>query len=166
MKGLDLVKLAMETNPNLTANDGTLNYIPIFKLIIVLYLLYVAALGKGKILENKHIKIERKKFNLYMRLIAGLGALLVLANAAFEYFCYENATLQVIGVVLWWAGLAALVGLMVFSAVMTDRAALASEQKAKDEEMIRKQQEKMRSAFVFDDEDDDKDDSNSNSDGE
>ena len=34
MKGLDLVKLAMETNPNLTANDGTLNYIPIFKLII------------------------------------------------------------------------------------------------------------------------------------
>ena len=83
MKGLDLVKLAMETNPNLTANDGTLNYIPIFKLIIVLYLLYVAALGKGKILENKHIKIERKKFNLYMRLIAGLGALLVLANAAY-----------------------------------------------------------------------------------
>ena len=43
---------------------------------------------------------------------------------------------------------------------------LAAEQKAKDEEMIRKQQEKMRSAFVFDDEDDDKDDSNSNNDGE
>ena len=94
----------------------------------------MAALGKGKILENKHIKIERKKFNLYMRLIAGLGALLVLANAAFEYFCYENATLQVIGVVLWWAGLAALVGLMVFSAVMTDRAALAAEQAAHGED--------------------------------
>ena len=55
MKTLALAILALEANPAIYASDGTLNYMPIFKIIIAVYLLYVAVLGRGKILENKHL---------------------------------------------------------------------------------------------------------------
>ena len=50
MKTLALAILALEANPALYSSDGGLNYMPIFKVIISLYLLYVAVLGRGKIL--------------------------------------------------------------------------------------------------------------------
>ena len=52
MKTLALAILALEANPAVNASDGTLNYMPIFKIIIAVYLLYVAVLGRCKILEN------------------------------------------------------------------------------------------------------------------
>lgn len=125
---------------------------PLFKLVIGLYLLYVGLLGKGKILENKHLKMEEKKFRLYMRIIAGVGAVFTLADGALEYLYPDTATFRVLKAVLWILGLLSLVGMLVLSIVMTDRKAVAEEQKRADEEMMRKQRDKMRAAFEFDDE--------------
>ena len=80
MKTLALAILALEANPAVYASDGTLNYMPIFKIIIAVYLLYVAVLGRGKILENKHLKIEEKKFRTIMRAVALAGAVFGYAN--------------------------------------------------------------------------------------
>ena len=80
MKTLALAILALEANPAIYASDGTLNYMPIFKVIIAVYLLYVAVLGRGKILENKHLKIEEKKFRTIMRAVALAGAVFGYAN--------------------------------------------------------------------------------------
>jgi flagellar biosynthesis GTPase FlhF len=135
-----------------TAASDEATFGPLFKLVIGLYLLYVGLLGKGKILENKHLKMDEKKFRLYMRLIAGAGAVFTLADGALEYFYPDTATLTVAKTVLWALGLAALVGMLVLSIAMTDRKAVAEEQKKADEEMMRKQRDKMRAAFEFDDE--------------
>lgn len=172
MKTLALAILALEANPAIHAEDGTLNYMPIFKIIIALYLLYVAILGSGKILENKYLKIEEKKFRTIMRIVALAGAVFTLGNSAIEFFLYDNATFNVVGSVLWVLGLAALVAMLVLSIVFTDRKAAAEEQRRQDEEMIRKERNKMRAAFEFDDEDDDKsesddkDESDNKTDGE
>ena len=101
MKTLALAILALEANPAIHASDGTLNYMPIFKVIIAVYLLYVAVLGRGKILENKHLKIEEKKFRTIMRAVALAGAVFTLGNSAIEFFLYDNATFKVVGSVLW-----------------------------------------------------------------
>ena len=159
MKTLALAILALEANPAVYASDGTLNYMPIFKIIIAVYLLYVAVLGRGKILENKHLKIEEKKFRTIMRIVALAGAVFTLGNSAIEFFLYDNATFKVVGSVLWMLGLAARI-------VFTDRKAAAEEQRRQDEEMIRKERNKMRAAFEFDDEDDDKPESDNKTDGE
>lgn len=166
MKTLALAMLALEVNPSIYASDGTLNYMPIFKIIIAVYLLYVAVLGRGKILENKHLKIEGKKFRTIMRAVALAGAVFTLGNSAIEFFLYDNATFKVVGSVLWVLGLAALVAMLVLSIVFTDRKAVAEEQRRQDEEMIRKERNKMRAAFEFDDEDDDKDETDDKTDGE
>ena len=166
MKTLALAILALEANPSIYASDGTLNYMPIFKIIIAVYLLYVAVLGRGKILENKHLKIEEKKFRSIMRAVALAGAVFTLGNSAIEFFLYDNATFKVVGSVLWVLGLAALVAMVVLSFVFTDRKAVAEEQRRQDEEMIRKERSKMRAAFEFDDEDDDKPESDNKTDGE
>lgn len=166
MKTLALAILALEANPSIYASDGTLNYMPIFKVIIAVYLLYVAVLGRGKILENKHLKIEEKKFRTIMRAVALAGAVFTLGNSAIDFFLYDNATFKVVGSVLWVLGLAALVAMLVLSIVFTDRKAAAEEQRRQDEEMIRKERNKMRAAFEFDDEDDDKDETDDKTDGE
>ena len=166
MKTLALAILALEANPAIYASDGTLNYMPIFKIIIAVYLLYVAVLGRGKILENKHLKIEEKKFRTIMRAVALAGAVFTLGNSAIEFFLYENVTFKAVGSVLWVLGLAALIAMLVLSIVFTDRKAVAEEQRRQDEEMIRKERNKMRAAFEFDDEDDDKPESDNKTDGE
>ena len=166
MKTLALAILALEANPSIYASDGTLNYMPIFKVIIAVYLLYVAVLGRGKILENMHLKIEEKTFRTIMRAVALAGAVFTLGNSAIEFFLYDNATFKVVGSVLWMLGLAALVAMLVLSIVFTDRKAAAEEQRRQDEEMIRKERSKMRAAFEFDDEDDDKDETDDKTDGE
>lgn len=153
MKTLALAILALEANPALYSSDGGLNYMPIFKVIISLYLLYVAVLGRGKILENKHLKIEEKKFRTIMRIVALAGGVFTLANSAMEFFLYNDATFDTLGTVLWVLGLASLAGMLVLSIVFTDRKALAEEQRRQDEAMLRKERDKMRAAFEFDDED-------------
>lgn len=42
----------IEANPAIYASDGTLNYMPIFKVIIAVYLLYVAVLGRARYLKT------------------------------------------------------------------------------------------------------------------
>ena len=153
MKTLALAILALEANPSIYASDGTLNYMPIFKVIIAVYLLYVAVLGRGKILENKHLKIEEKKFRTIMRIVALAGGVFTLANSAMEFFLYDDATFDTLGTVLWVLGLASLAGMLVLSIVFTDKKAVAEEQRKQDEEMLRKERDKMRAAFEFDDED-------------
>ncbi len=153
MKTLALAILALEANPALYSSDGGLNYMPIFKVIISLYLLYVAVLGRGKILENKHLKIEEKKFRTIMRLVALAGGVFTLANSAMEFFLYNDATFDTLGTVLWVLGLASLAGMLVLSIVFTDKKAVAEEQRKQDEAMLRKERDKMRAAFEFDDED-------------
>ena len=50
-------------------------------------------------------------------------------------------------------GLASLAGMLVLSIVFTDKKAVAEEQRKQDEAMLRKERDKMRAAFEFDDED-------------
>ena len=101
-----------------------------------------------------------------MRAVALAGAVFTLGNSAIEFFLYDNATFKAVGSVLWVLGLAALVAMLVLSIVFTDRKAVAEEQRRQDEEMIRKERNKMRAAFEFDDEDDDKPESDNKTDGE
>ena len=166
MKTLALAILALEANPAIYAEDGTLNYMPIFKVIIAVYLLYVAVLGRGKILENKHLKIEEKKFRTIMRAVALAGAVFTLGTSAIEFFLSDNATFKVVGSGCWIVGCASRVAMLALSIVFTDRKAAAEEQRRQDEEMIRKERNKMRAAFEFDDEDDDKPESDNKTDGE
>lgn len=152
MNVLAMAVLARDVESTLTASDGTLDYMPIFKVIIALYLLYVGALGKGKVLENKFLKMDEKKFRLYMRLIALAGALFTLGDSAIEYFLNGDATFEVIGTVLWVLGMLALVGMLALSIAATDRKAAAEAQRQADEIAIQKQKEKLRAAFVFEEE--------------
>ncbi len=152
MKTFTSAMLAMEANPALTTSDGSLNYMPIFKIIIALYLLYVAALGKGKILENKFLKIDEKKYRLYIRLAALAGAVFMVADSIIEFFFYDNSALVTVSNICWVLGLVALVGMLVINIVTTDRKAAMEEQRKQDEIAIQKQKDKLRAAFVFDDE--------------
>ena len=178
-EGMDVLKEGVNIGPDLPAIlvgmavAGVSGYLAIrFFLRLISrvslngFAVYVAVLGRGKILENKHLKIEEKKFRTIMRAVALAGAVFTLGNSAIEFFLYDNATFKVVGSVLWVLGLAALVVMLVLSIVFTDRKAAAEEQRRQDEEMIRKERSKMRAAFEFDDEDDDKPESDNKTDGE
>lgn len=139
---------AAESLPNLAYPDMNV----LFKAVVAAYLLYVSVLGKGKLLDNKFLKLPKEKFRLYMRLTAGAGALFVLGTAAIEFLGAEGS-LKTVATVLWVLGLIALVGMLVLNIVCTDRKAQLEAQRLADAEMVAKQRNKMRAAFEFDDED-------------
>lgn len=132
-----------------TASTGNTAFTFIFKAAIVLYMLYVAVLGKGKLLQNDFPKCSPKTYKLIMRLISLATALFVLANGILEYVGGYDVWAQV----MWAIGLAGLIALLVLNIALTDRKAL--EEARKKEEEARRTSPKndpLRAAFVFDDE--------------
>ena len=99
--------------------------IDVFSLFIPaagLYLLWIAIFGKGKLLQNEHPKCSPEKYRFWMRILAAVSGLLLLVKGVLEIFGF-----------LWVLGLIALIGMMAFSVVMTDRqkAREAAEEEAK-----------------------------------
>lgn len=109
--------------------------IDVFSLFIPaagLYLLWIAIFGKGKLLQNEHPKCSPEKYRFWMRILAAVSGLLLLVKGVLEIFGVVKVGTFLSGF-LWVLGLVALIGMMAFSVVMTDRqkAREAAEEEAK-----------------------------------
>ncbi len=114
----------------------------LFKPVAGIYLLvWCAILGKGKILLNEHVKCDEKVFRRNMRLISAAAGVLLLLSGAIDILgdmapgAFIDPT-SVLGWIIWGLGLVALIGIMAYSIIMTDREAMrkAEEEKAKSEQ--------------------------------
>ena len=97
--------------------------IDVFSLFIPaagLYLLWIAIFGKGKLLQNEHPKCSPEKYRFWMRILAAVSGLLLLVKGVLEIFGVVKVGTFLSGF-LWVLGLVALIGMMAFSVVMTDR---------------------------------------------
>ena len=109
--------------------------IDVFSLFIPaagLYLLWIAIFCKGKLLQNEHPKCSSEKYRFWMRILAAVSGLLLLVKGVLEIFGVVKVGTFLSGF-LWVLGLIALIGMMAFSVVMTDRqtAREAAEEEAK-----------------------------------
>ncbi len=97
-----------------------------------IYLLWVAIFGKAKLLQNEHPKCSPEKYRFWMRVLSAVAGVLLIVKGVLEIFGIIETGVFVSGF-LWVLGLISLVGLMVFSIVMTDREAArkAAEEEAK-----------------------------------
>lgn len=97
-----------------------------------IYLLWVAIFGKAKLLQNEHPKCSPEKYRFWMRILSAAAGVLLIVKGVLEIFGIIETGAFVSGF-LWVLGLISLVGLMVFSIVMTDREAArkAAEEEAK-----------------------------------
>lgn len=121
-----------------------------FGLIIGVYLIYAAIKGKGKLYENEYLNCPREQYVKGLRILAALsGALLTISNLL-EYLGVIDPG-SPLAVVLWAAGLASLIAMMVYSSKKTDRKAAAAGRKTV-ESAGKKDYDPLRAAFVFDDE--------------
>ena len=133
------------------------NMFSLLQLIIGVYLLYCAAMGKGKIFENDYIKVPRAEYVKKLRILSGA---ILTATSALEYFgvLVPGTTL---GWISWAIGLASIIPMMVYSSKSTDREAAkagrptAEAAKAKGQPMPSK--DPLRAAFVFDEEEEEAD---------
>ena len=96
------------------------------------YLLWIAIFGKAKMLRNEYPKCSPEKYRFWMRILSAVSGVLLIVKGVLEIFNIAP-TGSVLNTVLWVLGLVSLIGLMVFSAVMTDRekARAAAEEEAK-----------------------------------
>lgn len=127
----------------------------LLQLIIGVYLLYCAAMGKGKIFENDYIKVPRAEYVKKLRILSAISGTILTVTSALEYFgvLVPGTTL---GWISWAIGLASIIPMMVYSSKSTDREAAkagrptAEAAKAKGQPMPAK--DPLRAAFVFDEE--------------
>ena len=126
------------------------NMFSLLQLIIGVYLLYCAAMGKGKIFENDYIKVPRAEYVKKLRVLSAISGAILTATSALEYFgvLVPGTTL---GWISWAIGLASIIPMMVYSSKSTDREAA----KAKGQPMPAK--DPLRAAFVFDEEEEEAD---------
>ena len=131
------------------------NMFSLLQLIIGVYLLYCAAMGKGKIFENDYIKVPRAEYVKKLRILSAISGTILTVTSALEYFgvLVPGTTL---GWISWAIGLASIIPMMVYSSKSTDREAAkagrptAEAAKAKGQPMPAK--DPLRAAFVFDEE--------------
>lgn len=136
------------------------NMFSLLQLIIGVYLLYCAAMGKGKIFENDYIKVPRAEYVKKLRILSAISGTILTVTSALEYFgvLVPGTTL---GWISWAIGLASIIPMMVYSSKSTDREAAkagrptAEAAKAKGQPMPAK--DPLRAAFVFDEEEDEPD---------
>ena len=136
------------------------NMFSLLQLIIGVYLLYCAAMGKGKIFENDYIKVPRAEYVKKLRVLSAISGTILTVTSALEYFgvLVPGTTL---GWISWAIGLASIIPMMVYSSNRTDREAAkagrptAEAAKAKGQPTPPK--DPLRAAFVFDDEEDEPD---------
>lgn len=127
----------------------------LLQLIIGVYLLYCAAMGKGKIFENDYIKVPRAEYVKKLRILSAISGTILTVTSALEYFgvLVPGTTL---GWISWAIGLASIIPMMVYSSKSTDREAAkagrptAEAAKAKGQPTPPK--DPLRAAFVFDEE--------------
>ena len=132
----------------------------LLQLIIGVYLLYCAAMGKGKIFENDYIKVPRAEYVKKLRILSAISGAILTATSALEYFgvLVPGTTL---GWISWAIGLASIIPMMVYSSKSTDREAAkagrttAEAAKAKGQPVPSK--DPLRAAFVFDEEEEEAD---------
>ena len=136
------------------------NMFSLLQLIIGVYLLYCAAMGKGKIFENDYIKVPRAEYVKKLRVLSAISGVILTVTSALEYFgvLVPGTTL---GWISWAIGLASIIPMMVYSSKSTDREAAkagratAEAAKAKGQPMPAK--DPLRAAFVFDEEEEEAD---------
>lgn len=121
------------------------------------YLLWVAAFGKAKLLQNAYPKCSPKKYRFWMRILSAVSGVLLIVKGALEIFGVAEPGTFLSGF-LWVLGLISLLGLMAFSIVMTDRqkAREAAEEEARASGRATGRQNGSRmpeGAFSFGDED-------------
>ena len=94
----------------------------LLQLIIGVYLLYCAAMGKGKIFENDYIKVPRAEYVKKLRILSAISGTILTVTSALEYFgvLVPGTTL---GWISWAIGLASIIPMMVYSSKSTDREA-------------------------------------------
>ena len=125
----------------------------LFSLIIGVYLIYAAIVGRGKLYENEYLNCPREQYVKGLRILAAISGVLLTVSNLLEYLgviAYGSP----IAIALWALGFASLIVMMVYSSKKTDRkAAAAGHKTAASAE--KKDYDPLRAAFVFDDDEDD-----------
>ena len=121
----------------------------LFKPLAGIYLLVWCALcGKGKLLKNEYLKCDETIFRRNMRLICAAAGVLLLLSGIIDILggiapgVFIEPT-SVAAWIIWALGLVALIGIMVYSVMMTDREAM----RKADEEAARNGGSDSRSAY-------------------
>ena len=134
------------------------NMFSLLQLIIGVYLLYCAAMGKGKIFENDYIKVPRAEYVKKLRILSAISGAILTATSALEYFgvLVPGTTL---GWISWAIGLASIIPMMVYSSKSTDREAAKAGRPTAEAAKAKGQPPKdpLRAAFVFDEEEEEAD---------
>lgn len=124
----------------------------IFSLIIGVYLIYAAIVGRGKLYENEYLNCPREQYVKGLRILAAISGVLLTVSNLLEYLgviAYGSP----IAIAFWALGFASLIVMMVYSSKKTDRkAAAAGHKTAASAE--KKDYDPLRAAFVFDDDED------------
>ena len=119
----------------------------LFSLIIGVYLIYAAIVGRGKLYENEYLNCPREQYVKGLRILAAISGVLLTVSNLLEYLgviAYGSP----IAIALWALGFASLIVMMVYSSKKTDRKAAAAgtgHYCGTDP---------LRAAFVFDDDED------------
>ena len=124
----------------------------LFSLIIGVYLIYAAIVGRGKLYENEYLNCPREQYVKGLRILAAISGVLLTVSNLLEYLgviAYGSP----IAIALWALGFASLIVMMVYSPKKTDgKAAAAGHKTAASAE--KKDYDPLRAAFVFDDDED------------
>ena len=120
----------------------------LFSLIIGVYLIYAAIVGRGKLYENEYLNCPREQYVKGLRILAAISGVLLTVSNLLEYLgviAYGSP----IAIALWALGFASLIVMMVYS---SKKAAAAGHKTAASAE--KKDYDPLRAAFVFDDDED------------
>ena len=96
-----------------------------FSLIIGVYLIYAAIVGRGKLYENEYLNCPREQYVKGLRILAAISGVLLTVSNLLEYLgviAYGSP----IAIALWALGFASLIVMMVYSSKKTDRKAAAA----------------------------------------
>ena len=127
------------------------NIFSLIQAFMGVYLLYCAAFGKGKVLENDYLKVPREEYRKRMRLLSGVsGFILALGGGLTALGAVSPAS--VLGWILWGLGLASIIPMMVYSSKCTDKDAAAAGRATDNSNPQTKKEDPLRAAFVFDEE--------------
>ena len=146
--------------PQLNLDTTNFTLFSLLKPLGALYLLVVAILGKGKLLHHEFPKCTPAQYRTRMRILSAVAGVLLGASGVFEILCPEQTT-TFLGRAIWVLGLSGLVGILVFSAVMTDheKARKADEEERRNGGRPAPKGSKVKmpeDAFTFSDDKDDK----------
>ena len=86
----------------------------LFSLIIGVYLIYAAIVGRGKLYENEYLNCPREQYVKGLRILAAISGVLLTVSNLLEYLgviAYGSP----IAIALWALGFASLIVMMVYS---------------------------------------------------